>query len=68
VEPVAAANCDHVILRTAWVYAHHGKNFGRTMLAFAETRPEVRVVADQWGYPRSAPDIADAIVRIARNL
>jgi dTDP-4-dehydrorhamnose reductase len=44
---VAASNCDFVILPTAWVYAPYGKNFVRTMLALAETREEVRVVADQ---------------------
>jgi dTDP-4-dehydrorhamnose reductase len=65
---VAAANCDHVILRTAWVYAPYGNNFVRTMLALAEMREEVRVVADQRGCPTYAPDIADAIIRIAHNL
>jgi dTDP-4-dehydrorhamnose reductase len=67
-QAVAAATCDLVILRTAWVYAPYGKNFVRTMLALAETRPEVRVVADQHGCPTYAPDIADAIIRIAHNL
>ena len=65
---MAAANCDFVILRTAWVYAPYGKNFVRTMLVLAETRGEVRVVADQHGCPTYAPDIADAIIQIARNL
>jgi dTDP-4-dehydrorhamnose reductase len=67
-QAVVAANCDLVILRTAWVYAPYGKNFVRTMLALAETREEVRVVADQCGCPTYAPDIADAIIRIAYNL
>src|SRR5262249_37039342 len=60
-QAVAASNSDLVILRTAWVYAPYGKNFVRTMLALAETRQEVRLVADQWGCPTYAPDIADAI-------
>jgi dTDP-4-dehydrorhamnose reductase len=67
-QAVTAGRSDHVILRTAWVYAPYGKNFVRTMLALAETREEVRVVADQRGCPTYAPDIADAIIRIARNL
>lgn len=65
---VVAGNPDHVILRTAWVYAAEGKNFPRTMLRLAPTRPELSVVADQRGSPSYAPDIADAIIAVARNL
>jgi dTDP-4-dehydrorhamnose reductase len=67
-QAVAAANNEHVILRTAWVYAPFGKNFVRTMLALAQSRGEVRVVADQHGCPTYAPDIAAAIIGIARNI
>jgi dTDP-4-dehydrorhamnose reductase len=67
-QAVAAANGEHVILRTAWVYAPFGKNFVRTMLALAQSRDEVRVVCDQHGCPTYAPDIAVAIIRIARNV
>ncbi len=65
---VAAANPDHVILRTAWVYAAEGKNFLRTMLRLAETNETLRVVADQHGAPGYAPDLANAVLAVCRNL
>jgi dTDP-4-dehydrorhamnose reductase len=64
-QAVGAAGGDHLILRTAWVYAPMGKNFVRTMLRLAETREEVSVVADQLGCPTYAPDIAEALVTLA---
>jgi dTDP-4-dehydrorhamnose reductase len=67
-QAVAASTGEHIILRTAWVHAPFGKNFVRTMLALAQSRDEVRVVADQHGCPTYAPDIAVAIIGIARNI
>ncbi len=67
-QAVAAANPDHAILRTSWVYAADGKNFLRTMLTLAETRPELKIVADQHGAPGYAPDLADAVLKVCRNL
>ena len=64
---VRAADEHATILRTAWVYSPFGSNFVKTMLRLGETREEVSVVADQSGNPSYAPDLADAVIRIARQ-
>ena len=61
---VAGAGGPHIVLRTAWVFAAHGRNFVRTMLRLGAERPELRVVADQHGGPTPAADIAGALVTI----
>jgi dTDP-4-dehydrorhamnose reductase len=61
---VQSAYADAVIVRTSWVFHHEGKNFLRTMLGLAETRPVVQVVADQFGTPTYAVDLAAALLRI----
>lgn len=63
-----AANPRCIVLRTAWVFAPMGKNFLHTMLALGEQRPELRVVADQWGSPTAAPDLADAITAMLAHI
>jgi dTDP-4-dehydrorhamnose reductase len=61
---IAAAGCDHAILRTSWVYGPHGKNFMLTMLRLAATRDELRVVDDQHGAPTSSRQLS----RLTREL
>jgi dTDP-4-dehydrorhamnose reductase len=67
-QAVASVNPRHLILRTAWVYSPFGKNFVKTVLRLAANQDEIRIVADQWGNPSSALDIANAVLHAAGML
>ncbi len=58
----------HIILRTAWLYGIHGHNFVKTMLKLGREKKIVKVVADQYGCPTSADDLAEAVLMIADRI
>jgi dTDP-4-dehydrorhamnose reductase len=64
-EQAARRLSQHLIVRTCGLYAHpsdaRAANFVRTMLRLAETRPELRVVADQRCTPTYVPHLARAL-------
>ena len=54
------------VVRTAWLYGRHGKNFVATMLSLAESREFVEVVDDQQGQPTSTPALARQLLALGR--
>ena len=60
-QKIIATGCNHVIIRTAWLYSEFGKNFCKTMMNLTASKPELKVVFDQVGTPTYALDLAKAI-------
>lgn len=58
---IMATDCNHIIIRTAWLYSEFGKNFCKTMMNLTATKPQLKVVFDQVGTPTYALDLAQAI-------
>ncbi|MFO0708108.1 MAG: dTDP-4-dehydrorhamnose reductase [Nitrospira sp.] len=54
-----------LIIRTAWLYGQHGKNFVKSIMHAVRTQAALQVVADQRGCPTYAEDLAVAIRSLA---
>lgn len=60
-------NPSTIILRTSWLYSEFNKNFVKTMLNLFSQKTELGIVADQFGQPTNANDLAEAIMNIIEN-
>jgi len=61
---VRSSACEHLILRTSWLYAPQGNNFVRTIADRLLAESEIDVVDDQVGCPTSASHLVDATIRL----
>jgi dTDP-4-dehydrorhamnose reductase len=58
---VQRLNPRHYIVRTAWLFAHGGKNFIQAILSAAQANKPLRVVTDEIANPTYTDDLAAAI-------
>jgi dTDP-4-dehydrorhamnose reductase len=54
----------YLIIRTAWLYGQHGKNFVRTILRLAREQKTLRIVHDQTGCPTYTKDLVRGIMAL----
>ncbi|RNA61309.1 dTDP-4-dehydrorhamnose reductase [Chryseobacterium nematophagum] len=57
-------NFETIILRTSWLYSEFNNNFVKTMLRLFSQKDELGIVADQFGQPTNANDLAETIMNI----
>ena len=64
---IAATGCDHLILRTSWIFSMRGTNFLTTILKLAREKQDLPVVDDQIGSPTWARALAEATAGILKT-
>lgn len=58
---------DYIILRTAWLYGHYGKNFYKRMIELAKERDTLKIVTDQIGSPTTAKMLSTITALILKD-
>ena len=65
---LAATGAAHLIFRTSWVFGATNRNFLLTVLRVTRQQPVMRIVADQYGAPTAALDLAQMTATIVTQL
>jgi dTDP-4-dehydrorhamnose reductase len=55
------------LVRTSWLFGHHGRNFIDTMLELGKKQKRIHVVNDQAGCPTWTCHLAEAVVELIRT-
>lgn len=58
---------EYFIIRIAWLFGVHGKNFVYTMLRLFNEKDQVNIVSDQKGSPTYTKSVAEIILKIIQN-
>ena len=66
-EAIRQGLSNYIILRVAWVFGAQGNNFVKTMLRLGHDRDELNVVADQFGGPSPAKNIAQTLIDLVEQ-
>jgi dTDP-4-dehydrorhamnose reductase len=67
-QAIRSSGVPHLVFRTAWVYATHGRNFLLTIVRLATERDELRIVSDQVGAPTCAAELAAGTCKILAGI
>lgn len=66
-DAIRASGCEHMILRTSWVYGGGGRNFVKTIIELAGARDTLNVVNDQIGAPTGTALLAECTAKILKD-
>jgi dTDP-4-dehydrorhamnose reductase len=61
---IQEVNCQHLILRTSWIYGNRGKNFLKTVIELAKKQSNLNIVEDQIVCPTWVRWVAEATAQI----
>ncbi|MBE0569447.1 MAG: dTDP-4-dehydrorhamnose reductase [Deltaproteobacteria bacterium] len=63
-EALRQEGCDHLLVRTQWLYGPAGKNFILAILDKARRGETLKIVSDQTGCPTFTSDLSAAVLRL----